>query len=84
MASKKNIIRDFIYNGGGLDQTIEYHLWVHKISEQTNGWPQHISAYGHSASNYLQHRPPGINVKPLTGQGLDEVLNDGKRKRFQY
>ncbi len=35
IASKKNIIRDFTYKDGGLDQTIECHLWVHKISEQT-------------------------------------------------
>ncbi len=82
--SERNIIRDFIYKEGGLSPTIGCDLWINKISKQTHGWPQHISAYGYSVSNYLKYKAKNMEGKQLTEDGLDDVLKDGSRKRFKY
>ncbi|MCY4162436.1 MAG: ATP-binding protein [Flavobacteriaceae bacterium] len=77
--SEQEILKDWIYQEGGLDQTIQSKLWIEKITEFTHGWPHHINAYGRSASEWIKKHP-----NKLTMEGLNWVLKDGEQKRFDY
>ncbi|MCY4298621.1 MAG: ATP-binding protein [Flavobacteriaceae bacterium] len=82
--SERKIIRDWIYQAGNIDKNINVDLWIHEITKETCGWAQHINAYGRSASEYLRTKTREFDQGCLTRLGLDNVLEEGKRKRLEY
>ncbi|MCY3998249.1 MAG: hypothetical protein OXC92_06840 [Flavobacteriaceae bacterium] len=48
------------------------------------GWPLHITSYGRSASDYLKTHGKGVDDNRLGTFDLEEVLNEGRRRRLEY
>ena len=53
--------------------------WIDTIAQETNGWPQHISAYAESAAIHL--RSTG---RKMTPEKLSAVLEAGRGKRIKF
>ena len=75
--SEKSIIRDWLVKKGKTKGDVNH--WVERISQETHGWAQHITAYSIVASEELR-RNRGV----LTKRGLSRILKLGEQKRFKY
>ncbi|MCY4254430.1 MAG: hypothetical protein OXC64_06820 [Flavobacteriaceae bacterium] len=82
--SEIQVIKDWVQKEGNIKKSISCDLWVNEIMKHTHGWAQHINVYGRAASEYLENNVKHFNQKSLLKEGLNEVLNEGKRKRFRY
>ena len=53
--------------------------WIDTIAQETNGWPQHISAYAESAAIHLR-----LTGRKMTPEKLSAVLEAGRGKRIKF
>ena len=78
--SEKKIIYDYLVKEGKVspkDPQLDH--WIHQISEQTHGWPSHITSYGNTCITYLQEYGHSLNQEKL-----NTVLKLGTQKRYKY
>ncbi len=75
--AERKVIEDWLRRDGRAkgDPT----TWIDTIAQETNGWPQHISAYAESAAIHL--RSTG---RKMTPEKLSAVLEAGRGKRIKF
>ncbi|MDE2730686.1 MAG: ATP-binding protein [Bacteroidota bacterium] len=75
--SEKSIIRDWLEKESGAIGDVAH--WVDTIAQDTDGWPQHISAYVQRASWQLVE-----DKGTLTDAGLAKVLEKGRADKTRF
>ena len=75
--SERAVIRDWLIKGGGAKG--DPNTWINAIAQKTQGWPQHITAYGDAASKQIQK-----DRGDMTPAGLDVVYRLGMERREAY
>ncbi|MDE2732742.1 MAG: ATP-binding protein [Bacteroidota bacterium] len=71
------VIRDWLKKGGGAKGDVTD--WMDVIDRETEGWPQHISAYGQRAALQIQ-KDGGMLIE----DGLLTVLTKGRKDKSRY
>ena len=78
--SERNIIRDYLVKEAHVSiNDPQLNHWIDQISQQTHGWPSHITSYANTFMKYLQKHGTSLNHEKLKN-----VLALGTQKRYHY
>ena len=75
--SARAVISEWLEKEGGAKGDVTH--WVEVIAQETEGWPQHISAYRQRAALQIQNE-----AGMLTEEGLTNVVIKGRRDKSRY
>ncbi|MCY4298658.1 MAG: ATP-binding protein [Flavobacteriaceae bacterium] len=78
--SEKNILKDYLIRGGGIDENhSRLNHWIRQLIQETQGYPEHITAYGQLAEQQLKDHDRSMDESQL-----NEVLRKGQQSRYEY
>jgi len=77
-ADERAVTRDWLVKEGGA-QEVDIQPWVAAITQETHGWPQHITFYARTAAERLQARNGQV-----TPGDLKAVLKQGGENKCAY
>ena len=71
------VVRDWLEKGGGAQEDVT--PWINAITQETDGWPQHIVSFAQPAAQVIRR-----HKGQMTTEGLTEVLKFGRKRKEEY
>ena len=71
------VVRDWLEKGGGAQEDVT--PWINAITQETDGWPQHIVSFAQPAAQVIRR-----HNGQMTTEGLTEVLKFGRKRKEEY
>ena len=74
---ERAVVRDWLEKGGGAQEDVT--PWINAITQETDGWPQHIVSFAQPAAQVIRR-----HNGQMTTEGLTEVLKFGRKRKEEY
>ena len=74
---ERAVVRDWLEKGGGAQEDVT--PWINAITQETDGWPQHIVSFAQPAAQVIRR-----HNGQMTTEGLTEVLKFGRKRNEEY
>ena len=74
---ERAVVRDWLEKGGGAQEDVT--PWINAITQETDGWPQHIVSFAQPAAQVIRR-----HKGQMTTEGLTEVLQFGRGLKEEY
>ena len=74
---ERAVVRDWLEKGGGAQGDVT--PWINAITQETDGWPQHIVSFAQPAAQVIRR-----HNGQMTTEGLTAVLEFGRKRKEEY